>query len=31
VVRNPNTWDRLLDRMRRAVIGRLGGRTEAVT
>src|SRR5499433_3869288 len=31
LVRNPNAWDRLLHKIRRAFIGWLGGRAEAVT
>jgi indolepyruvate ferredoxin oxidoreductase alpha subunit len=31
LVRNPNAWDRLLHKVRRAFIGWLGGRAEAVT
>jgi indolepyruvate ferredoxin oxidoreductase alpha subunit len=31
LVRNPNLWDRVLHRLRRAFIGWLGGRPEAVT
>src|SRR2546430_9956329 len=30
LVRNPHIWERLMDRLRRFVIGRLGGRAEAV-
>jgi indolepyruvate ferredoxin oxidoreductase alpha subunit len=31
VVRNPNAWDRMLHKARRAFIGWLGGRQEAIT
>src|SRR6266568_1157461 len=31
LVRNPHIWERLMDRLRRFVIGRLGGRAEAIS
>jgi len=31
VVRNPNAWERMLHKARRAFIGWLGGRQEAIT